>query len=144
MPMSPKEKAMPLSDNLRRLIDLNAPLWAGEAEIVRTYWTSPIRTVESDKRWLRLQCYKEFGGNPDHKTAGGGRLTVLEQVLHDMVPQLEVTVDREALREELEKHVSEYIHYCLYASVYDKLLKPGEPKLSAAGLEIWQEEADKA
>lgn len=135
---------MPLSENLRHLIDLNAPLWAGEAEIVRTYWTSPIRTVETDKRWMRLQCWKEFGGNPDHKTAGGGRLTVLEQQLHDMVPQLEITVDRDELREELEKAVVEYTHYCLYASVYDKLRAPGEPKLSAANLEVWKEEADKA
>jgi hypothetical protein len=135
---------MPLSDNLRRLIDLNTPLWAGEAEIVRTYWTSRIRTVETDKRWIRLQCWKEFGGNPDFKKAGGGRLSVLEQQLHEWLPQLEITLDREDLREELEKAVVEYTHYCLYASIYDKLRAPGEPKLSAANLEVWKEEADKA
>jgi hypothetical protein len=135
---------MPLSENLQRLIDLNAPLWAGEAEIVRTYWTSPVRNLATDKRWIRLQCWKEFGGNPDQKKAGGGRLSRLEEQLREWVPQLEITLDREELREELEKVIVEYTHYCLYASVYDKLLQPGEAKLSAAGLEVWKEEADKA
>src|SRR6185437_663246 len=99
---------MPVSDNLRRLIDLNAPLWAGEAEIVRTYWTSPVRTLETDKLWIRRQCWKEFGGNEAAKKAGGGRLSRLEEQLHELVPQLEITVGREELREELEKAVVEY------------------------------------
>ncbi|HWE72411.1 MAG TPA: hypothetical protein VG328_04570 [Stellaceae bacterium] len=135
---------MPLSENLRRLIDLNAPLWAGEAEIVRTYWTSPVRTVETDKLWIRRQCWKEFGGSEDKKKAEGGRLSRLEEQLHELVPRLEITVGREELREELEKAVSEYTHYCLYASVYDKLLQPGEPKLVAADLVSWKEESEKA
>ena len=30
---------MALSPELQRLIDVSAPIWAGEAEVVRTYWT---------------------------------------------------------------------------------------------------------
>jgi len=57
---------MALSPELQRLIDVSAPLWAGEAEVVRTYWTSPVRTLETDLLWIRRQCSKEFSrGRPD-------------------------------------------------------------------------------
>ncbi len=36
-----------MSDNLKNLIAVNAPLWAGEAEIIRAYWDSPVRDVET-------------------------------------------------------------------------------------------------
>src|SRR5687767_8307199 len=48
------------NSNLRRVIDVATPLWAGEAEVVRTYWTSPKRTIETDLLWLKRQCFKEF------------------------------------------------------------------------------------
>ena len=53
---------MALSDRLTRLIDVSAPLWAGEAEVVRTYWDSPVRNHDSELLWLRRQCSKEFNG----------------------------------------------------------------------------------
>src|SRR5688572_6805155 len=34
--------------NLKNLIGVATPLWAGEAEVVRTYWTSPKRTLQTD------------------------------------------------------------------------------------------------
>ena len=39
-----------------------APLrwWAGEAEVVRTYFSNP-RTREDDLRWLKLQAARELG-----------------------------------------------------------------------------------
>ncbi|HZT51595.1 MAG TPA: hypothetical protein VFA22_06670, partial [Stellaceae bacterium] len=118
---------MPVSDNLRRLIESNAPLWAGEAEIVRTYWTSPIRTRETDKTWLKYQCWKEYVGVA--MGPGGAleenRLTGLGKTLTEQVPQLDITVDRHALRDEIEKHFVEFTHYCLFADVYDSLLEPG-------------------
>jgi len=44
------------------LIDAVAPLFAGEAEVIRTYWTSPVRTAETDRLWLRRMAglYEEF------------------------------------------------------------------------------------
>ncbi|MGH7033466.1 MAG: hypothetical protein ACREFL_07035 [Stellaceae bacterium] len=133
---------MPLSDNLKRLIAANAPLWAGEAEIARTYWTSPIRTLETDKKWLRDQCWKEYVGVA--MGPGGAleenRLTGLSRTLGAWVPQLDITIDRHAMREEIEKHFVEYTHYCLFADVYDSLLEPGEEKLNANRLTIWPEE----
>ncbi len=35
---------MAASAALRDLISASAPLWAGEAEVVRTYWDSPVRS----------------------------------------------------------------------------------------------------
>ncbi len=133
---------MPVSDNLRRLIESNAPLWAGEAEIVRTYWTSPIRTRETDKTWLKYQCWKEYVGVA--MGPGGAleenRLTGLGKTLTEQVPQLDITVDRHALRDEIEKHFVEFTHYCLFADVYDSLLEPGEPRLNANQVTVWPEE----
>src|SRR5215211_754035 len=49
--------------NLRRVIEIATPLWAGEAEVVRTYWTSPKRNLQTDLLWLSRQCFKEFWGS---------------------------------------------------------------------------------
>jgi len=133
---------MPISQNLRRLIDANAPLWAGEAEIARTYWTSPIRTRETDKLWLRRQCWKEYVGSAKAPgpTVELAMCTELAKDLQEQVPQLDITVDRHDLRELLEKVYAEFTHYCLFADVYDSLLEPGEPPICANGLTIWPEE----
>jgi len=133
---------MPVSENLRRLIESNAPLWAGEAEIVRTYWTSPIRTRETDKLWLRYQCWKEYVGVA--MSPGGAlevnRLSLMTRILPKMVADLDVTLDRHDLRDELEKHFVEYTHYCLFADVYDSLLEPGEPRINGNQVTVWPEE----
>jgi hypothetical protein len=68
------------------------------------------------------------------------RLTGLIGTLGAWVPQLDITIDRHAMREEIEKHFVEYTHYCLFADVYDSLLAPGEPKLNANQLTVWPEE----
>ena len=133
---------MPVSDQLRRLIEANAPLWAGEAEIVRTYWTSPVRTRETDKLWLKYQCWKEYVGVA--MVPGGAleanRLTGLAKTLSKEVAQLDISVDRHELRDEIEKHYVEFTHYCLFADVYDSLLEPGEPRINGNQVTLWPEE----
>ena len=133
---------MRINDNLRRLIDANAPLWAGEAEIVRTYWTSPIRTRETDKAWLKRQCWKEYVGVAkfDGPTVAVAMCTELAKDLTEMVPKLDVTVNRHDLRELLDKVHAEFTHYCLFADVYDSLLEKGEPRINANELTVWPEE----
>ncbi len=42
----------------RDLIDLAAPFWAGEAEVVQRYFAGP-RSDEADLYWLRAQAFKE-------------------------------------------------------------------------------------
>jgi len=131
---------MAVSQNLRRLIDANAPLWAGEAEIVRTYWTSPVRNREADKLWLKRQCWKEYAGVGDSQGKTMGMVSDLEVQLKALVPRLDIDVDRHDLRELLEKVYVEYTHYCLFADIYDSLLDKGELRLNANELTTWPEE----
>ncbi len=61
--------------NIRRLVDASAPYWAGEAEVVRTYWTSPVRTASTDLLWLSRQCFKEFWGSGASRRSARRRST---------------------------------------------------------------------
>lgn len=131
---------MPVSENLKRLIDANAPLWAGEAEIVRSYWTSPVRSREADKLWLKRQCWKEYAGIGDSEGDTKGMVSDLVFKLKRDVPKLDVTVDRHDMKEFMEKVFVEFTHYVLFADIYDRLLDAGEPRLNANTLAPWPEE----
>lgn len=48
------------SKGLLNLIEANAPLWGAEAEVIRSYWDSPVRNLDTDKKWLIHQIYKEY------------------------------------------------------------------------------------
>ena len=61
-----------MNSSLRRVIATAAPLWAGEAELVRTYWSAPKRSAETDLLWLKRQCFKEFWGSGVGKYDRGG------------------------------------------------------------------------
>lgn len=133
---------MPLNESLKRLIDANAPLWAGEAEIVRTYWTASVRTRETDKLWLKRQCWKEYVGVAkfDGPAVEVAMCTELVSDLKNMVPKLDISVNRHDLRELLDKVHAEFTHYCLFADIYDSLLEKGEERINANKLTIWPEE----
>jgi hypothetical protein len=45
-------------ERINSIIAVAAPYWAGEAEVVRTYFSRP-RTSAQDLFWLRAQAYKE-------------------------------------------------------------------------------------
>jgi hypothetical protein len=139
-PLREGAAAMPMSQNLKRLIDLNAPLWAGEAEIVRSYWTSPVRNRDNDKLWLKRQCWKEYAGLGDSEGETMGMVSDLIVKLKDQVPRLDISLDRHDLRELLEKVYVEYTHYCLFADIYDSLRDRDEPRLNANKLAPWPEE----
>ena len=47
---------MAVNGNLKKLVNLAAPYWAGEAEAVWTYFQSSARSKETDLLWLRRQC----------------------------------------------------------------------------------------
>ncbi len=49
-----------ISAGLTGLIEANEPYWGAEAEVIRTYWDSPIRNQETDRKWLIHQIYKEY------------------------------------------------------------------------------------
>ncbi len=131
---------MGLSPALRALIEANAPLWAGEAEIVRTYWTSPVRTRETDRLWLKRQCWKEYAGIADSEGKTIGMVSNLEHKLGEWVPRLDIDVDRHEVEALLESVTAEFRHYCLFADIYDSIREPGMPRLNPSGLAPWPEE----
>ena len=46
--------------SVEAVLAANAPYWAAEAELCRTYFESPTRSLETDLRWLVLQASKEL------------------------------------------------------------------------------------
>lgn len=46
--------------SVESVLEANAPYWAAEAELCRTYFASPGRTLDTDLRWLVLQASKEL------------------------------------------------------------------------------------
>jgi len=129
---------MGVSANLKGLIDAAAPYWGAEAEVVRTYWTWTGRTRETDRRWLAMQCYKEFlgFGAPGDLGPFRGPLEELRQVFG----KIDVEVDRHVVLDSLAGLHAEFAHYCAFADVHDRLGLPGEPRLNPAALRIWPEE----
>lgn len=98
------------SRSLVALIDACAPLWAGEAEVIRSYWDWQGRTPETDRVWLLHQTYKEFWDGFMHYFAQ----------LRGDVDALAAGVDRRHLRELTEVVGEELEHYCLFADVYEQ------------------------
>jgi hypothetical protein len=119
---------MTLSSELRSLIDANRPLWAGEAEVVRTYWTSPVRTRETDLRWLRYQCRKEFWDSFADVNKGL-YLEPLERLLAAF-PKIDTEVDRHEILDVAEMFLAEFSHYVAFADVYDAIRGETDPKMN--------------
>ena len=111
---------MAVSENMKRLVDLSAPLWAGEAEVVWAYFQSPRRTRESDLLWLRRQCYKELWGSGVGDREKGLFLGPVEY-LRDVWPKIDREVGRHEVLEVTDGLRAEFHHYCLFADIHDHL-----------------------
>ncbi len=131
---------MALSPPLCRLIEAAAPLFAGEAEVVRTYWDSPVRTIETDLHWLELQVFKEFKGSGvgDYGNRGVimGPLTEVLEVL----PKMDIDVSRHRIRDLLEGLYEEFTHLVAFADVYDAIRPPGAATLDPHRCQGWEED----
>ena len=129
---------MPVNQNLKDVIDAATPLFAGEAEVVRTYFDWSERTAETDRKWIAHQCFKEFYGSgygePEH-----GILVEWGQQMIDKRPELDRGLDRHEMLHLVEGIYAEYHHYCLFADIYDNLGEPGEAKLIPSALKNWPE-----
>jgi hypothetical protein len=125
------------SRGLRALVEADAPLWAAEAEIFRSYWDSPRRTRESDLVWIARQAHKElFDG-------------VMPRVgdVYARIDRLEADVSRGDVAVILREASEELEHYCVFADLYDALRRPGDARLTFASLRdewAWQENTDLA
>src|SRR5258705_5187102 len=91
-----------INSSLRRMIEVATPLWAGEAELVRAYWTSPARTLETDLLWLQRQCFKEFWGSGVTKFDQGGLIPGSLKRLTAETANIDRTMDRHEVLDPLE------------------------------------------
>lgn len=99
------------SEGLERLIHANEPFWGGEAEVIRSYWSSPVRTPEADRKWLIHQIYKEYWD---------GILPPLEQ-FRQALPGASVKRGRDNLLTMAEVLHEEVEHFVLFAELYQAL-----------------------
>jgi hypothetical protein len=131
---------MAVNPNLKRLVDLAAPYWAGEAEVVWTYFQSPTRTQETDLLWLRRQCFKEIWGSGVGDKKKGlfqGPVAYLSEVFH----KIDREVDRHEVLDVIDDLRAEFFHYCLFADIYDSLSRE---KLDPTQLAGWESDNELA
>jgi hypothetical protein len=113
---------MAAREKLYQLIAVNAPLWAGEAEVFRVYWDSTVRTRETDLLWLLRQSYKELED---------GFLPVFRK-LDDALRETEHPIEGNDLVEAAALMLQEAKHYCAFAAAYESLRREGDPPLTLA------------
>lgn len=126
--------------NIRRLINACTPLWAGEAEVVRTYWSSPKRSLQTDCLWLQRQCFKEFWGSGVGKYDRGGVFLGQLRNIAAKAAEIDISIDRHEILDVVEGIKAEFSHYCAFADLYDAIRPAGTPKINPAMLEEWPEE----
>ena len=129
-----------ISGNLRHLIETAAPLFAGEAEVVRTYWDSPVRTHETELRWLELQCFKEFKGSGVGELDNMGVIMGPLTEVRELLPKMDRGVGRHYILDLLEGLYEEFTHLVAFADVYDAIRKPGEAPFDPHRSAGWQED----
>lgn len=121
-----------------RLVELSGPLFAGEAEMCRSYFNAPARDPVGEKAWLVRQCFKEYWGSgfvdPERGILGEWLADVIK-----MLPKIDTEVDRHEALDLVEAACAEFRHYCLFADIYDSLRAPGEAKLNPRMLKNWPE-----
>jgi hypothetical protein len=124
---------MSLSDRLRHLIEASAIYWAGEAEIVRTYFHAPDRSRETDRAWIAKQCFKEVWGSG--LTARNESMMVAWATeLCQKFDRIDTEFDRHDILELAEAVHEEFAHYCSFADAHDAMAAPGEPKITPAAV----------
>ena len=103
----------------RRLIEQNARLWAGEAEVVRSYFASPRRTRESDLLWISRQAFKEMWD---------GVLPQLEQLRGHLAAPSSLAALPSAIAVADSLH-AELRHYEIFVGLYAELRRPDDAPL---------------
>ncbi len=129
-----------MSEQLHGLIAQAAPLFAGEAEVVRTYWDWEGRTVETDLRWLELQCFKELKGSGVGELDNMGVIEGPLKEIGEALPRLDRGVDRHHVRHLMEELHEEFSHFCAFADAYDAIRPEGAPPLDPRASDGWTED----
>lgn len=131
---------MTVSPQLMHLIDTAAPLFAGEAEVVRTYWDSPVRTVETDLLWLDRQCFKEFKGSGVGELQNMGVIYGPLKEVTESLPKMDKGVSRHHIEDVLEGLYEEFTHLVAFADAYDAIRPDGTPPIDIHACQGWEED----
>ncbi len=131
---------MSATAQIERLVAAAAPYWAGEAEVVRTYWTAPMRTTETDLLWLERQCFKEFWGTGANKYDRGGAFAGVMKYLLGRQAEIDRGFPRGEVLDVLEGLKAEFSHYCAFADVYDAIRPAATPPINPEALSSWPAE----
>jgi len=99
------------SQGLLKLIEANAPFWGAEAEVIRSYWDSQVRTIETDRKWLTHQVYKEYW-NGVHPYLN---------LFNEQLPQATSQEQRNKLMNLSEIVYEEVEHFVMFADLFQKL-----------------------
>src|ERR1051325_320261 len=99
---------MAVDDRIARLRAAPARWWAGEAEVVRTYFSQP-RTAADAARWPQLQAAREVG-------AAAGQANEAPV----MFEAVEATVERHDLEAAVRVVYEEVRHYRLLADILEE------------------------
>lgn len=131
--MTPRER-------IDYLVRAAAPYWAAEAEVVRTYWDSPVRTLETDLLWLRRQSFKEFWGKAVYKAKQEGIFHSPIKELARRATEVDETWDRHEVLDMLDFAKAEFSHYVQFSDVHDKHRPSGTRPIRPADLVSWAAE----
>jgi hypothetical protein len=112
---------MELERRIRQLREAPARWWAGEAEVVRVYFSRP-RSAASDARWLKLQAARELGA----AMRAARQAPKLFEAVED-------TIDRHDLENAARGVYEEVRHYRLLADLLEEITgeKPRPAELLA-------------
>ena len=109
---------MAVDANLDELVGIASPYWAGEYEVVHTFFSQP-RSKEQHIRWLRAQCWKEFWGTLD-----GDERSLVSRSLEELGELYGGLADPKARHKFLhvaEEMYEEFHHYAALADILDDL-----------------------
>jgi hypothetical protein len=92
-------------------------MWSAEAEVIATYWDSPVRNTVTDQRWLLRQIHKELldGVAPNLQ-----RITAGFKDIHTVS-------GRQSFRRTLGVLQDEFEHFAGFAALYESLTGGAEP-----------------
>jgi hypothetical protein len=99
------------SKGLLKLIAATAPFWGAEAEVIRSYWDSPIRTLATDTKWLTHQIYKEYWNG----------VMPYQALFYKQLPVASSKQQRQELMELSEIVYEEVEHFNMFADLYSTL-----------------------
>ncbi|HEY8693226.1 MAG TPA: hypothetical protein VIR57_10845 [Chloroflexota bacterium] len=103
---------------LDELVEIASPYWAGEYEVVHTFFSQP-RSKQEHIRWLRAQCWKEFWGTLDGHPESIPMRSLKE--LMELYQGLDSPAARHKFLHVAEEMYEEFHHYAALADILDDL-----------------------